>query len=163
MMHVSIQGLFETHLTVRDLATSIPFYQDTVGLELAFTMPERRVAFFWIGGRGQAMLGVWEVGDTPNGMRLHFAFRSTIEQVLSAPSALKAIGVVPRGFYGEPVEEPVVIGWMPAVSLYFTDPDGHLLEYLAILPQEPRPEAGVIRYSEWQAMQQSRQTQSWIK
>jgi lactoylglutathione lyase len=103
------------------------------------------------------------VGDTPNGMRLHFAFRSTVEQVLSAPSALKAIGVVPRGFYGEPVKEPVVVGWMPAVSLYFTDPDGHLLEYLAILPQEPRPEAGVIRYSEWEAMQQSRQTQSWIK
>jgi lactoylglutathione lyase len=73
-MHVSIQGLFETHLTVRDLATSVAFYQDIVGLELAFTLPERRVAFFWIGGRGQAMLGVWEVGDAPNGMRLHFAF-----------------------------------------------------------------------------------------
>jgi hypothetical protein len=44
---------------------------------------------------------------------------------------------------------------MPAVSLYFTDPDGHLLEYLAMLPQDPRPAAGVVSYSEWQAMQQS--------
>jgi hypothetical protein len=44
---------------------------------------------------------------------------------------------------------------MPAVSLYFTDPDGHLLEYLAMLPQEPRPAAGVVSYSDWQAMQQS--------
>lgn len=101
------------------------------------------------------MLGVWEVGDAPSGMRLHLAFTNTVEQVLAAVSALKAIGVVPKGFYGEPVEEPVVIGWMPAISLYFTDPDGHLLEYLAMLPQQPCPEAGIIPYSEWQAMQQS--------
>lgn len=156
-MGVSIQGLFETHLTVRNLETSVAFYRDTIGLELAYLLPERRVAFFWIGGPGQAMLGLWEVGDAPNGMRLHMAFTSTIEQVLVAPSALKAIGIVPKGFHGEPVEEPVVIGWMPAISLYFTDPDGHLLEYLAMLPQEPCPEAGVISYSEWQTMQQSQQ------
>ncbi|MUG91139.1 VOC family protein [Scytonema sp. UIC 10036] len=156
-MGVSIQGLFETHLTVRNLATSVAFYRDTVGLELAYLLDEPRVAFFWIGGRGQAMLGVWEVGYAPNVMSLHLAFTSTVEQVLAAPSALKAVGVVPKGFYGEPVEEPVVIGWMPAISLYFTDPDGHLLEYLAMLPQQPCPEAGVIPYGEWKAMQQSQQ------
>ncbi len=156
-MGVSIQGLFETHLTVRNLATSVAFYQDIVGLSLAYFLPERRVAFFWIGGRGQAMLGVWEVGDAPNGIRLHLAFTSTVEQVLAAVSALKAIGVVPKGFYGEPVEEPIVIGWMPAISLYFTDPDGHLLEYLAMLPQQPCPEVGIIPYSKWQSMQQSQQ------
>lgn len=153
MMNVAIHGLFETHLTVRDLTTSIAFYRDVVGLEPAYFLPERRVAFFWIGGRGQAMLGVWEAGAAPNSMQLHLAFTSTVEQILAAPSALKAVGVAPKGFYGEPVEEPVVIGWMPALSLYFTDPDGHLLEYLAMLPQKPRPEAGVIPYSEWQAMQ----------
>lgn len=157
-MEVSIQGLFETHLTVRNLTASIAFYRDTVGLELAYLLPERHVAFFWIGGRGQAMLGLWEVGDAPNGMRLHLAFTSTVEQVLAAPSALKALNVVPKGFDGEPVEEPVVIGWMPAISLYFTDPDGHLLEYLAMLPQEPCPQAGVLPYSQWQTMQQLQQT-----
>ncbi len=156
-MGVSIQSLFETHLTVRNLATSVAFYQDIVGLELAYLLPERRVAFFWIGKRGHAMLGVWEVGDAPNGMRLHLAFTSTIDQILAAPSALKAIGVVPKGFSGEPVEEPVVIGWMPAISLYFTDPDGHLLEYIAMLPQQPCPEAGVIPYSKWQIMQHLQQ------
>ncbi|MBV8885579.1 MAG: VOC family protein [Chroococcidiopsidaceae cyanobacterium CP_BM_RX_35] len=45
-MGVSIQGLFETHLTVRNLATSLAFYRDRVGLELAYLLPERRVAFF---------------------------------------------------------------------------------------------------------------------
>ncbi|NEQ20802.1 MAG: VOC family protein [Microcoleus sp. SIO2G3] len=90
-MQVAIQGLFETHLTVRKLATSIAFYQDVVGLELACLLPDRTAAFFWIGGRGQAMLGLWEVGDAPNGMRLHLAFTSTVEQILTAPSVLRSI------------------------------------------------------------------------
>jgi lactoylglutathione lyase len=152
---ISTLRLFETHLTVKHLETSVAFYRDVVGLEMAYLLAERRVAFFWIGGRGHSMLGVWEVGDAPNGMRLHIAFTSTVELILTAPSALKAVGVVPKGFYGEPVEEPVVIGWMPALSLYFTDPDGHLLEYLAMLPQEPQPEVGIISYSEWKAKQRS--------
>jgi lactoylglutathione lyase len=155
-MATAVQGLFETHITVRNLTTSVAFYQDVVGLELALLFPERNVAFFWIGGRGHSMLGVWEVGDGPNAMRLHLAFTSTVDQILAAPSALKSKGITPRGFHGEPVEEPVVIGWMPAISLYFSDPDGHILEYLAMLPEEPHPAAGVVPYSGWQAMQQSR-------
>ncbi|MEP6925023.1 MAG: VOC family protein [Pyrinomonadaceae bacterium] len=154
-MAVLIQGLFETHLTVRNLAASIAFYRDVVGLELACLVAERRVAFFWIAGRGQAMLGVWEAGDAPNAMRLHLAFTTTIEQILDAPRVLKNVGVEPKGFRGEPVAEPVVIGWMPALSLYFTDPDGHLLEYLAMLPEEPRPEVGVVSYSQWQVDEQT--------
>lgn len=54
-MGVSIQGLFETHLTVRNLATSVAFYRDIVELSLAYLLPERRVAFFWIGGRVQGI------------------------------------------------------------------------------------------------------------
>jgi lactoylglutathione lyase len=38
---------------------------------------------------------------------------------------------------------------MPAASVFFHDPDGHLLEYLAMLPHEARPDAGVVPYSEW--------------
>lgn len=154
-MRVSLHGLFETHLMVRHLETSVAFYQDTVGLELAYVSHERRVAFFWIGGRGKAMIGVWEVGDAPNRMHLHLAFDTTVEQILAAPSVLKALGVIPRGFHGEPIEEPVVIGWMPALSLYFSDPDGHLLEYLAMLPEEPRPQAGIVSFSRWKEEQLS--------
>jgi lactoylglutathione lyase len=29
---------------------------------------------------------------------------------------------------------------MPTASVFFKDPDGHLLEYLAMLPQNSRPE-----------------------
>lgn len=149
MTAVPVNGLFETHLTVRSLDASIAFYRDRLGLELAYRLDERRVAFFWVGGRGTAMLGLWEAGSAPNIMRLHLAFSYSVDDVLAAPAKLKAAGITPLGFFGEPVDEPVVIGWMPAVSLYFTDPDGHLLEYLAMLPDEPRAEVGVVPYDLW--------------
>jgi len=144
-------GLFETHLTVTSLDASVTFYRDVVGLEPAYRLDEPRVAFFWIGGRGRTMLGLWETGRAPNAMRLHTAFSCALREVLAAPARLRDVGVVPRGFDGEPVDEPVVIGWMPAASLYFTDPDGHLLEYLAMLADTPRPDIGVVPYSVWQA------------
>ena len=36
-------------------------------------------------------------------------------------------------------------GWMPAASMYFRGPDDHLLEFIAMLPDERRPGAGVGR------------------
>ena len=39
---------------------------------------------------------------------------------------------------------------MPAASVYFDDPDGHSLEYIALLPEAPRPEmAAVVGLAEW--------------
>jgi lactoylglutathione lyase len=153
---VPISGLFETHLTVRRLDTSIDFYRDVVGLEMAYRWDDRRVAFFWIGGRGNSMLGLWEVGTAPISMHLHFAFRATIDDVLAAPDKLRAAGILPLGPASEPVNEPVVFGWMPALSIYFADPDGHLLEYLAMLPDPPRPEVGVVPYSRWRELLRTR-------
>jgi lactoylglutathione lyase len=149
---VPITGLFETHLTVRRLDTSLEFYRDVVGLELAYRWDDRRVAFFWIGGEGNSMLGLWESGTAPISMHLHTAFRASIEDVLAAADKLRAAGVQPLGPAGEPVDEPVVFGWMPALSIYFTDLDGHLLEYLAMLPDAPRPEVGVMPYSRWKTL-----------
>jgi lactoylglutathione lyase len=149
MTHVPTLGLFETHLTVADLDVSVGFYRDVVGLELAYRLGDRRAAFFWIGGQGHTMLGVWEAGSAPNTMRLHLAFACAPADVLNAPARLRQLGVAPLGFHGEPVDEPVVIGWMPAVSIYFRDPDGHLLEYLAMLADAPRSNVGVVPYSAW--------------
>lgn len=149
-----VNGLFETHLQVRDVQRSVGFYRDVVGLPLALDLPERSAAFLWIGERGRSMLGLWEIGSAPLIMELHIAFEVTLEELLEAPEQLRARGVTPLSFFGEETSEPTVIGWMPAAAVYFRDPDGHQLEYLAMLVDEPRPEAGIVPYSHWTAARQ---------
>jgi catechol 2,3-dioxygenase-like lactoylglutathione lyase family enzyme len=151
---VRIDGLYEAHLTVADLDRSIAFYRDVVGLELAHRIAQRHVAFFWIGGRDRSMLGLWSIHSSPLRSRLHIAFHAGLDQVEASIGSLRAAGVVPRSSGGgNEISEPVVIPWMPAASVYFDDPDGHSLEYIAVLPQPGRPElAGRMTLSEWNAL-----------
>jgi lactoylglutathione lyase len=144
-----VRGLFETHLTVADVGRSTAFYRDVVGLPLALDLPERDAAFMWIGAPGRAILGLWGIGSSVNTMRLHIAFAVEREDLLRAPERLRERGVTPLSFFGAETSEPDVLGWMPAGALYFRDPDGHLLEYLAMLDEQPRPEAGIVPYSQW--------------
>ncbi len=145
-----IDRLFETHLVVADLDASVAFYREVVGLEIAHVMPSR-AAFLWIGARGRSMLGLWTAGAGPQHTTLHLAFAASIDDVIAAPGRLRAAGVSALDFDGRPATEPVVLAWMPAASVYFRDPDGHLLEYLAMLDDEPRPDLGVIQWREWMA------------
>jgi lactoylglutathione lyase len=147
--HVPIHGLFETHLTVGDLGRAVAFYRDVVGLAVALEVPDRSAAFFWIGGPGQAMLGLWSLGSAPLGLSLHVAFSASLKDVLDACERLRSLGVTPLCFFGTETTEPSVIGWMPAAAVYFRDPDGHLLEYLAMLDEEPRPGRGIVPWSQW--------------
>jgi lactoylglutathione lyase len=62
---VPVQYLFETHLTVVDLKSSMTFFSQVLGLELAEVFWDRRVAFYWIGGRGNVMLGLWGSVQAP--------------------------------------------------------------------------------------------------
>jgi lactoylglutathione lyase len=96
------------------------------------------------------MLGLWKAGDVLR-MHLHFAMAVSLDELLAAPGRLRAAGVQPRGFGGEASDQPVVLCWMPAAAVYFTDPDGHSLEFLAMLPDAPRPDLGVIGWEAWQA------------
>jgi lactoylglutathione lyase len=148
---VAVHGLFEAHLTVADLDRSVAFYRDVVGLPVALELPDRGAAFLWVGAPGRSMLGLWSIGSAPMGMVLHVAFRVELDQLLQAPALLEASGVAPLSFFGEPAAEPSVIGWMPAAAVYFRDPDGHQLEYLAMLVERPRPELGITTWSGWTA------------
>ena len=148
-MITRVDRLFEAHLTVSDLDASIAFYRDRVGLELAHVVAARGAALFWVGSRGTTMLGLWAGGSAPQKTTTHVAFVATRDDVVAAPRALQSTGITPLDFGGRPTDEPVVLAWMPAASIYFHDPDGHLLEYIAMLPEDPRPDGGVLRWHEW--------------
>jgi lactoylglutathione lyase len=91
--------------------------------------------------------GVWMIVHAL--FEAHVAFAAGLDDVLAAPQTLASAGITPLDFDGLPTDEPVVLGWMPAASVYFRDPDGHLLEYLAMLPDAPRPEWGILPWSVW--------------
>ena len=146
---VPVRGLFETHLTVADVPRATEFYRDVVGLPLALDLPERNAAFLWIGAPGRAMLGLWGIGSSVNSMQLHIAFEVALADLLAAPQRLREAGVTPLGFFGAETSEPDVLGWMPAGAVYFKDLDGHLLEYISMLDEAPRREAGIVPYSTW--------------
>lgn len=151
----SISGVYETHLPVQDLARATAFYRDVIGLELAGEFPARGIVFFWVGGRDRGMLGLWSGNSSPlkftGQMTGHFAFRMSRDGVLNSPAMLRAKGVQPLGFHGEPVAEPVVLGWMPALSVYFKDPDGHSIEFIHVLDAVPDAEFGTGPWSAWQS------------
>lgn len=146
---IPVHGLFEAHLTVTDLDRSIEFYR-AAGLRLAHVSAARGAAFFWIGPAGHAMLGLWAAGTGPQRVTLHVAFRVNLSDVIAAPRALRAAGIEPLDFDGEPTDEPVVIAWMPAASVFFRDPDGHLLECIAMLPDESQPDRGIVPWHTWE-------------
>jgi lactoylglutathione lyase len=150
-MPLESAGLFEVHLPVANLERSVTFYRDRLGLPVAHVVPERQAAFLWVPARGEGMLGLWGAGAGPQHVTLHVAFRASVETIGHAADSLARAGITPLDFDGQPATEPVVLAWMPAVSIYFRDPDGHLLEYIAMLPDAPRPELSVVSWSEWQA------------
>lgn len=135
MAYTPVQELFETHLTVSNLQSSINFYQDIVGLQLALEVSEHNAA--------------WSFGSIPMGLNLHIAFEVAIDDLLEASKRLMSDGITPLSFFGTETTEPSVIGWMPAAAIYFRDPDNHLIEYLTMLDHNPRAELGIISWSEW--------------
>jgi len=146
---IPIADLFEAHLTVSELDRAVAFYKDVLRLPLARLFPDRKVAFFWIGAPGRAMLGLWEAGTMPMSISLHVAFQVALSDLHEAPSRLQKAGIQPRDLAGLPTDEPVVLAWMPAAAVYFRDPDNNLLEFITMLPDPPKPDLGVLSWSDW--------------
>jgi lactoylglutathione lyase len=142
--------LYETHLPVIDTERSARFYCDVVGLSFAHRDPTRDLVFLWIGAERNSMLGLW--GPTTDRGRefnkSHFAIAVSLEGLVSCATRLNAAGITTTNFQGEPTHEPSVIGWMPSAQLYFADPDGHSVEFIALLDDPPDP-AFIGRLSVW--------------
>lgn len=144
-----IIGLYETHLFVEDLDISIDFYKNVLKLQQCHFDSDRRAAFFWIGEPKAAMLGLWEK-PTSEIEKRHFAFICDKDFILNeATDFLKKHDLSPYNFLNDGTDRPMVFAWMPAIAIYFSDPDGHYLEFIAVLEGEARPELGVISYEDW--------------
>ncbi len=144
-----IKGLFETHLHVKNLERSVAFYAKTLKLQQCYYEKKRRAAFFWIGKEKQAMLGLWEKQQAVIDIR-HFAFECEADWVINeSVEYLKKRNITCRNFLNDGTERPMVFAWMPAVSIYFDDPDGHSLEFIGMLKGESKPKRGIISYDKW--------------
>jgi catechol-2,3-dioxygenase len=145
-----IKGIYETHINVENLEASIEFYQNVLGLEKCGYNDERRIAFFWVGKPQEYMLGIWEKPKSEI-VKMHFAFRCDKEDILNnSISFLKERNLKPYNFLKDNNEIPMVFSWMPALAIYFDDPDGHCLEFISILEGQPKPELGIITFDEWE-------------
>lgn len=118
-----IKGLYEIAIPVRNLDEAEAFYRDVLGLEIGLRDEPRRWLFLRAGTGGMIVLQ-----ETDDVRRQHFAFTIDEADAERAKATLHARGVA--------VDGPHVHEWMPAVSLYFSDPDGHDVELCAPLQRE---------------------------
>lgn len=115
------------------------------GLEL----PERSAAFFWVGRSGEAMLG--NLGARVSTHRA-LAPRRFQRDPRRRPSRLRPTasgGSDASLLFRRPNERAERHRLDARRRLYFRDPDGHLLEYLAMLDARPRPDLGIVTWSQW--------------
>jgi lactoylglutathione lyase len=115
-----IRGLYEVAIRVKDLAKSEKFYRETLGLEVGARDERRNWLFLRAGGEAGMVVLQEDKGTWPT---QHFAFTLTEADIGAAAAYLQGQGVAVQG--------PVYHEWMPAKSLYFSDPDGHDLELCA--------------------------------
>jgi lactoylglutathione lyase len=142
--------LYESHLPVGSTEKSVKFYLEIVGLAFAYRDPSRDIVFRWIGTNRRSMLGLWGpttlYGKEPR--ICHLAIAVSLAELLEVGQRLTGLGIATSNFAGEETVEPSVIGWMPSAQLYFPDPDGHSLEFIALLDDPPDP-SFVGPLSEW--------------
>jgi lactoylglutathione lyase len=117
---MKISGVYEVAIKVRDLARAEAFYRDVLGLEAGLREERRRWVFLRAGGTAGMIVLQEDAGQWP---QQHFAFAVSAADLDAAVAELQAKGI--------PVVGPLVHEWIPARSVYFTDPDGHDLELCA--------------------------------
>jgi lactoylglutathione lyase len=149
-MQAMIKRIFETHIQVRNLERAMAFYENVLGLRLGTLDRTRRIAFYWVGGPNVSMLGLWEKPSGDFATR-HYAFEIDAADMDRAMKLLADHDLPAYNFLNNGTANPMVFAWMPALAIYFPDPDGNELEFIAPLPGDPRPELGIISLETWNA------------
>jgi catechol 2,3-dioxygenase-like lactoylglutathione lyase family enzyme len=141
---ISIDGFDHIALTFRDLPAAVHFYDQVFGIEI--------IGGYVVGGRllvqqvliGRAMISMHQLGNgvepvaanpAPACGDICFRWGAPIEQalaVLADRGVLVVEGPVPR----------TDCNGRPAISVYFQDPEGNLVELMAPAIQADREEGG---------------------
>jgi lactoylglutathione lyase len=119
---IEISGVYEVAIKVRDLERAEAFYCGVLGLEVGLREEKRRWIFLRAGGLAGMVVLQEDRGEWP---QQHFAFTIGAAGLERAVDELGRKGVALSG--------PITHEWIPARSVYFTDPDGHDLELCAAL------------------------------
>jgi lactoylglutathione lyase len=117
-----IRGVYEVAIRVKDLSRAEAFYRNVLGLEVGVRDEKRNWLFLRAGGTAGMIVLQEDKGEWPT---QHFAFTVDANDIESVVNLLKEHQVA--------VDGPHTHEWMPAVSVYFSDPDGHDLEFCAPL------------------------------
>ncbi|WP_243292511.1 VOC family protein [Bacillus sp. FJAT-47783] len=146
-----IQGLYEAHLPVSHLDTSMKFYEK---LGLKFAWKDENTAFYWI-EEGRSWLGLWECEEveTPYHPALrHIAFFITYENLKKAVEWLRSLQIEAVPFGNRNSVEPFVRPHQGNASVYFNDPDGNSLELMCYInvPKDLRHINKKFSLDEWE-------------
>lgn len=160
-----IRGVNHIALVCRDMAVTVRFYRDVLGMPLVKTisMPGDgqhfffdigngdHLAFFWFPGAGPSVPGVSNAGAMPgagnfataHGSMNHLAFNVPLERFDEYRERLQAEGVEVSGVLDHDESEfGIARAFHEGVfvrSFYFRDPDGILLEFASWTRNMGRP------------------------
>ncbi len=134
-------GFAEIVLIVENVPIAAEFYRNVVGLTPE-TEADDEWAWFWVGIPGVPQRLALHRGPllfeehSPHPAagrwgRVHYAFRVERADLQKAVSHVRSAGIEVYG--------PTYFEWMQAVSYYFYDPDGNLLEWWS-----PEPQTAVV-------------------
>lgn len=126
---MEVTALGQVALSVSDVARSIAFYRDAVGLRFLFAAGPS-LAFLDL-GNARLMLSAPEVGFDPGSSTVLYL---RVPDIIAAHAAMRERGVAFEN-------EPRLIASMPDHDLwmcFFRDPDGHPLELMSERPRDTR-------------------------